>query len=379
MDRLTDVAAAAVLTLIAAHTASAALVGYSIVDLGPTGAAIAADAHAVNANGEVVGEYDTTTGSQGFSYLAGTRQLFGTGTTALRSVNSSGIAVGFSGNNGVMLNTFSPGVTPTSIGTFGGPTVANGINNLGEIVGSSQYPTTTGYAFYTTAGTGTLTPLTPAANQSASSTAIGGAGSVAMAVNDAGTIVGQASKGSAFHSFLYTGGTVYDMGTLSTNPGATSEATAINTGGDVVGYSDGGSTGDVTAYLYDNYHVAGGAITGTYVDLSSLGGDSMALGINDSDMIVGTSEDVSGDDLAFLYQTNTGMVDLNTLIGPGSGWTLESAESINDGGQIVGYGLLDGVQHAFLLQPAAVPEPAAMLMVPVAIAALIGRRKKRRD
>jgi probable HAF family extracellular repeat protein len=371
------VIAASVLACVTVRAASAAVVGYTVLDLGPTGSAIAADAHAVNANGEAVGEFDTTTGSQGFSYFAGTRQLFGTGTTALRSVNSSGIAAGFSGNNGVMVNTFTPGATPTSVGTFGGPTVANGINNLGEIVGSSQHPTTTGYAFYTTAGTGTLTPLTPVANQSAGSTAIGGAGSTALAVNDAGTIVGQAAKGSVFHSFLYTGETMYDMGTLSANPNAASEATAINAAGDVVGYSDGGSTGDVTAYLFRNYHVSAGTITGSYVDLGSLGGDSMAFGINSSDMIVGTSEDASGDDLAFLYQAGTGMVDLNTEISPASGWTLESAESINDTGQIVGDGLVDGVQHAFLLQPTAVPEPAALsVFAAVGLPSLVRRRRR---
>jgi hypothetical protein len=48
------------------------------------------------------------------------------------------------------------------------------------------------------------------------------------------------------------------------------------------------------------------------------------------------------------------MQDLNNLLVPNSGWTLASANKINDRGQIVGYGfspLPDG-PHAFLLTPA---------------------------
>ena len=45
------------------------------------------------------------------------------------------------------------------------------------------------------------------------------------------------------------------------------------------------------------------------------------------------------------------MTDLNTLVPPGTGWVLESAAAISDGGQIVGYGTLNGKRRAFLLTP----------------------------
>ena len=46
------------------------------------------------------------------------------------------------------------------------------------------------------------------------------------------------------------------------------------------------------------------------------------------------------------------MVDLNTLIPPGSATTLTEATLINDRGEIAGNGVLaDGDQHAFLLIP----------------------------
>jgi probable HAF family extracellular repeat protein len=46
-----------------------------------------------------------------------------------------------------------------------------------------------------------------------------------------------------------------------------------------------------------------------------------------------------------------GMIDLNNLIASGSGWVLTSAEAINDKGQIVGWGTLNGTSRAFLLDP----------------------------
>src|SRR5262249_3242041 len=55
---------------------------------------------------------------------------------------------------------------------------------------------------------------------------------------------------------------------------------------------------------------------------------------------------------AFLHRNGV-MVDLNDLIPAGSGWELIDAYSINDRGDIVGYGFRDGgfVAHAFRLSP----------------------------
>ena len=45
-------------------------------------------------------------------------------------------------------------------------------------------------------------------------------------------------------------------------------------------------------------------------------------------------------------------MDLNSLIATNSGWTLQSANAINDNGQIVGYGINpSGQMDAFLLTP----------------------------
>ena len=68
-------------------------------------------------------------------------------------------------------------------------------------------------------------------------------------------------------------------------------------------------------------------------------------------MVVGTAQNAAGQPRAFLWR-NGEMTDLNTLIPAGTGWVLESAAGVSEGGQIVGYGTLSGKRRAFLLYAA---------------------------
>ncbi len=72
---------------------------------------------------------------------------------------------------------------------------------------------------------------------------------------------------------------------------------------------------------------------------------------------------------AFLYDTINGMVDLNSLINPSLGWVLNSAQAINDSGQIVGYGTIGGQTHAFELN--AVPEPSSIVLAAMGLGGFV--------
>jgi probable HAF family extracellular repeat protein len=74
-------------------------------------------------------------------------------------------------------------------------------------------------------------------------------------------------------------------------------------------------------------------------------GQSSANDINDLGQIVGNSE--IG---AFIWEKGV-TSNLNNLINVNSGWTLTSAEAINEQGYIVGYGNFNGKTRAFLLKP----------------------------
>jgi len=97
------------------------------------------------------------------------------------------------------------------------------------------------------------------------------------------------------------------------------------------------------------------AIVYEVIDLGTLGGaQSLANSINDAGQIVGQAGSSDGHSRATLFDT-TGAgnnIDLNTLIDPASGWTLTSANGINDSGWIVEQGINpQGESHAFLLVP----------------------------
>ena len=88
------------------------------------------------------------------------------------------------------------------------------------------------------------------------------------------------------------------------------------------------------------------------IPLGTLGGqESIANALNDNGDIVGRSFNADEEERAMLWTEDLGMIDLNTRIAPESGWVLTEAWDINNAGQIVGEGLLDGEQRAFRLTP----------------------------
>ncbi|WP_158506178.1 hypothetical protein [Synechocystis sp. PCC 7509] len=53
----------------------------------------------------------------------------------------------------------------------------------------------------------------------------------------------------------------------------------------------------------------------------------------------------------FLVSHDGRLQDINTLIPPNSSFILNSANAINNSGQIVGTGIVNGQQHGFILTP----------------------------
>jgi probable HAF family extracellular repeat protein len=92
------------------------------------------------------------------------------------------------------------------------------------------------------------------------------------------------------------------------------------------------------------------------VILGGLGEHNTALGINAAGDVVGSGRPSLASPVfpsAFLFTDAGGMVDVNTLIDPTSGWVIQGAGGINDSGQIAAWGFnnLTGADHALRLTP----------------------------
>jgi probable HAF family extracellular repeat protein len=137
------------------------------------------------------------------------------------------------------------------------------------------------------------------------------------------------------HAYLYSKGTITDLGTLP--GGSESYGTGVNDNGQVTGYS--GLTNVAPpyhAFLWSS---------GTMLDLGTLGGPtSLGFGINNSGQVVGSADTASNTTRAFLYSGGS-MQDLGTF-----GGTFSTANGINASGQVTGFARTSGdaATHAFL-------------------------------
>jgi probable HAF family extracellular repeat protein len=319
------------------------LSAYTITDLGTLPGDSSSTALGVNASGQVVG-YSQHFPPHGVLFDGGTVTDLGVlspdrlGSRAL-AVGPSGAIVGYSViGAGIRPVSFTGGTVtmlPLPAGDQAG--AAFGVNSIDQAVGytepSADFSDPSNrphgsHAVLFSGGSATLLGALPGDSQSA-----------AYGINDAGQAVGYSQGASRQHAVLFSGGTVTDLGTL---PGDTdSGAFSINASGQAAGYSAGGGRFHPVIF-------SGGSV----IPLGELGGqrNEQALSVNAGGLAVGVSDSDGFHHHAVLYE-NEDAFALDAQLPAGSGWTLQTANAINDAGQIVGQGTHNGRRHAYLLTP----------------------------
>jgi len=254
--------------------------------------------------------------------------------------------------------------TITNLGSLGGLFAeANGINNLGDVVGNSSLAKGGSEAFLDRVG---------------HMTALGAF--KATAVNDSDVVAGSESIPGEGHTdaILYSNGKITDLGLLPGEGGIFADPTGINNSGEVVGSGDNRESME-RAWVYRNGHMT---------DLGTLGGpQAAASAINNSGEIVGFAQTSTDADHGFLDRggkmtdlgnnvfpnaiSKNGVIvgqgdcgnafilsggtcrNLQTLIPAGSGYELQTALGINNKGQIVveAHTTSTFQNHALLLNP----------------------------
>jgi probable HAF family extracellular repeat protein len=385
-----------ILNLIGASALFAALAiaqkpSYTLTDLGPAGNMFS-QANQVNNNGFVAGLAMLPGGAE-HSYmwyegiyadiggLGGTNsaaggvnnlgQVMGGAETTAKDLNNENFC-GYGTGLQCLVYKWQNGIV-TALPTLGG-TNANwgGINNAGEIAGVAE--------------TGVRDPKCPAVVASNGTgpqvldyePVIWGPGpdeirqlplpsgdtvGYAFAINDNGQAVGMTGTcatttlpgpAASRHAVLWENGAITDLGNLggTYNPaalGVGNVALNVNNKGQVVGSSAIRGSAHNHAFLWSRE--AG------MQDLGTLPGDVMSAGffINNRGEVVGASLAAPGPPTGtprpFLW-INGRMLDLTTLVPANSPLQLLPASSINDRGEISGFGVTsNGEVHAYLLTP----------------------------
>jgi len=331
---------------------------YTLTDLGTLGG-LYSHASGVNNSGQVTGYAYTSSGLQ-HAFLSGASggtlkdlSTLGGSTSTGSAVNDRGQVVGSSDVNG-RTEAFLSGVDGGSLkglgGLGGGYSGGGGVNSQGQVAGDSATADYNSDHVFLSGPDGMALKDV--------GTLPGAYHINATGVNDAGQITGYGNDGRP-QAYLSApgGGGLKRLGTLP--GGDSSYADGVNAAGQVVGFSNL----SVDGVLSGNHAFLSGPDGGALTDLGTLGGaQSYGQAVNDLGQAVGgyTFEDIPSAPLVYHASLFAGgqMKDLNSLIAPGSGFTLNAAYGISDTDFIAGEGTTAaGFTHAFLLTPLApVPE-----------------------
>jgi probable HAF family extracellular repeat protein len=174
---------------------------------------------------------------------------------------------------------------------------------------------------------------------------LGGICTLAEAINRRGQIVGTSDfqGDTAFHAFIWDG-SMHDLG--GSLGGTISQGFALNDAGVAVGFASLPGDTIIHATLWSGI--------GKMTDLGVVGNDpcSSAHSINAKGQVVGEGSDCFNPPDRSFFWDDGAIFDLNALIPPGSPLYVQSADAINDRGEIAAEAVdANGNQHAALLIP----------------------------
>jgi probable HAF family extracellular repeat protein len=321
---------------------------YSVKDLGTLPGNSVSKGFALNNEAQAVGDSSSPTAAIATLFSGGKVTNIGapgSSVSVATAINDSGEVAGWNSFNSASFTPqaflFSNGSNNniTSLSLFPSGAEPSGMNNSGEVVGTGYLTNANFHAFLYTGGK--MTDLGPANAYQAS----------AVAVNNSGQIIGGYYLNSgAAGEFLFTGG---KMTTLPVPAGASAvSAFAINDNGEIAGSIFFVSGAPAHAAKFGN---------SVWTDLGAISGaaSTRATAINISGQIVGTAffpqtqyhPPKPGKHVPFLAGSS-GLVNLNSLIAAGTGFTLTDAVAINNSGQILcDANNASGIEHAVLLTP----------------------------
>ncbi len=275
----------------------------------------------------------------------------GTGSSGARSINNNGIVVGLSvPDSGTYFRPFqwSSGGGIVNLGT-----TSSGLPYFGAMAVNDQGAMALGsWSFSGAPGNPAKGYFYSGGNWNSIGDLTNGVSEVwPAAINNANQICGHVRTTAnypGYRAFIWNSNA--GMVTLQSPAGyQDSGASAINGNSSIAGYSmNSNGVNHAILWLAPNY---------VPLDLGSLvqqtNYSSFGNSLNLQGQVVGSSQVSSNISHAFVWDSQTGMTDLNSNLVNGTEWAyLENASGINDKGEIVGQGVLtNGTRHAFTLFP----------------------------